>query len=100
MEWVSVAVQAGGAIAVCGMFLWFLKQKQIADDSARNEFLEHLSNKDKRGQEAADKQMEYLRSRDAQSKDIAMSGHDALREISKEVAALSLFVKGGMSDRG
>lgn len=92
MEWVSVAVQAGGAIAVCGMFLWFLKQKQIADDKSRAEFLQHLSDKDASAQKAMDTQMQYLRDRDAQSKEIAQTGHKALTQISTEVLQLATLI--------
>jgi len=84
-QWVSIAIQAGGAIAVCAMFLKFLQKKAVADDTKSAAFLEHLVAKDRLAQQATDKQMEYLRERDQQSKDIAINGHDALREVSSHV---------------
>lgn len=88
MDWITVAIQAGGAIGVCGMFILFLLKKQVADDTARDNFLQHLESKDQAMSTAIDKQMSYLRERDAQSKEIAMSGHDALREITREVSVM------------
>jgi hypothetical protein len=81
MEWVNVAVQAGGAIAVCGMFLWFLLQKQKADDEARKEFLAHLHLKD---QATAT----YLRERDVLARDVAGKGYDALKDLAREFSEL------------
>jgi len=89
-EWTTIAIQAGGAIAVCAMFLWFLQKKGEADDKARNEFLTHLAVKDKSQNEAIDKYLEYMRSRDVQSKEIAMNGHEALRQISMQVQQLRM----------
>ena len=69
-EWVSIAIQAGGAVGVCGMFLWHLNKKEV------------------RFFAAMDKQTAYLQARDAQSKEIALSGHSALGEVAKEVGKL------------
>lgn len=92
-DWTTVAIQAGGAIAVCGMFLWFLKQKQIADDKRDNEFLSHLMRKDEQASADADRQMNYLKQRDAQSKEIAQTGHAALMEVANQVNELRLEMK-------
>ena len=86
MDWLAVAVQAGGAIAVCGMFLWFLKNKGEADDKARNEFLAHLQSKDELFQAS-------LTERDKASKEIAKSGHDALRDVSQQVNELRAEIR-------
>lgn len=96
---VSLAVQAGGAGIVCGMFLLYLHRQKVADDLARKEkqeadnearqaFMEHLEAKDKLAQEASDKQLAYLQTRDAQSKEIALSGHAGLREVADQVRGL------------
>lgn len=92
MDWSSLLVQTVGAITVCGMFLWFLKQKQADDERSRNTFLEHLKEKDLGHQKAIAEQIEYLKSRDAQSKEIANSGHQALREITVEIGKLREIV--------
>ena len=81
MDWITLAVQAGGAIAVCGMFLFFLMKKQAADDLSRNEFLEHMSNTNKEN-------LQYLRERDKQSREIAEGGYSALRELSDKISQL------------
>ncbi len=80
VNWMQVLVQAGPAGAVCGMFLWYLKNKQAADDKARVEFLNHMGEKDKAHAAQMTAQMAYLKSRDEQSKSIAESGHGALRQ--------------------
>lgn len=80
-EWLSIAIQAGGAISVCAMFLWFLMQKQAADDKARAEFLSHLERKD-----AAT--TSYLRDRDTQSRELAKEGHAALKDVATDLASL------------
>jgi len=87
-ELMKLAIQAGPAAAVCGMFLIFLLYLRKLEDAAKKEFLSHLEIKDKQHTESVDKQMSYLRERDAQSKEIAMNGHDALREVGHEVARL------------
>ena len=87
-DWTTVAIQAGGAIAVCAMFLWYLAKKQVADDAARAQFLEHLEAKDKAMNDAIDKQVEYLQKRDAQSKEIALSGYASLNGLTAEIAAM------------
>ncbi len=87
-EWIGLAVQAGGAIAVCAMFLWFLKQKQTADDKARKEFLNHLAMKDKSASEERKIDVDHMRERDSQSREIAMSGHNALREVATNLEKL------------
>ncbi len=92
MDWLTVAIQAGGAIGTCGMFLWYLNKKHAADDKSRDKFLEHLEAKDEASQKAIDQQMQYLRERDVQSKEIAQSGHDALRQLTERVAELSVKV--------
>ena len=88
MEWINLAVQAGGAIAVCAMFLWYLTKKQGADDSARREFLDHLTQKDIATGKAIDQQIEYLRHRDEQSKDIADKGFASLNDLAREFSEL------------
>jgi len=91
-DWISIAIQAGGAIGVCGMFLWFLNQKQIADDAARKEFLEHQSTQNKQFvdhlSQRDDQQLAYLRDRDKQSREIAREGYTALREVGLEIKEL------------
>ena len=87
-SWVSLAIQSAGAVAVCGMFLWYLNGKKGQDESARESFLSHLKEKDTMHAESVDRLMTYVQGRDAQSKEIAQSGHDALRELSTEVAGL------------
>lgn len=80
-EWLSFLIQAGGAVTVCGMFIWYLIQKQKADEESRKQFLDHMAT-------AQEKHLEYMQARDAQSKEIAMSGHAALSEITEKVAQL------------
>lgn len=87
-DWVNVAIQAGGAMGVCGMFLWFLLKKQKADDEARKEFLEQLILKDKATGAAIDKQIEYLKHRDTQAREVAEGGHAALAALAKEFREL------------
>ena len=87
-EWIGLLVQAGGAVSVTGMFIWFLLNKQKQDAVARREFLDHLSDKDTRTAEAINIQMKYLRDRDSQSKEIAQTGHQSLTLLSQEVALL------------
>jgi len=92
MDWLVIAVQAGGAISVCGMFLWFLNRKQIADDTARKEFLEHQSAQNqsfvKHLSQRDDQQLAYLRDRDKQSREVAREGYTALREVGLEIKEL------------
>lgn len=88
MDWLNIAIQAGGAIAVCAMFLWFLTKKQQADDAARKEFLAHLREKDAAASDVLQKHLAYMRERDKQSKEIAKSGHETLSEVAKQVEAL------------
>ncbi len=83
MEWTQLAIQAGGAIAVCGMFLFYLKSMKQEEQAARAAFMTHLKDKDEIHNDLMSRQMEYLKSRDAQSKEIAQSGHAALNEIVK-----------------
>lgn len=80
-EWLSIAIQAGGAIAVTAMFIWYLIKKAAQDDASRDKFLAHMA----ANQEAHLKHMEQ---RDAQSKEIALSGHAALHELSGKVSEL------------
>lgn len=87
-DWVTVAIQASGAIAVCAMFLKYLQVKQKADDEARIQFLTHLKEKDAAASADIDKQVEYLKSRDTQSKEIAQSGHAALNEVAVQLSAI------------
>jgi len=87
-NWVSIAIQAGGAIAVCAMFLWFLQKKSAEDKVKSAEFLTHLERKDDLHQKAVDKQMSYLRDRDKQATELANAGHQGLREISVQVSGL------------
>lgn len=77
MDWIGLAIQAGGAVGVCAMFLWFLQSqnKQSQEKDAR--FFEQL-----------DKQTAYLKSRDEQSKVIALSGHEALRSVADQLGKL------------
>lgn len=81
MDWINVAIQAGGAIGVCGMFLWYLKEKQKADDEGRKQFLDHLNTKD---QSTAT----YLRERDVLAQDIADKGFTSLRDLAREFSEL------------
>jgi hypothetical protein len=76
-DWITLVVNAGGAVATCAMFLWYLIRK------------------DKSTSEAMNQQMSYLKERDSQSKEIALNGHDALKEIGEKVAALTLEIKSG-----
>lgn len=89
VDWIPVAVQAGGAIAVCGMFLWYLKTIKTAEDQARETFLQHLVAKDEHQREVSKEYMSYLKDRDGQSKEIALTGHAALREVTSAVNSLS-----------
>lgn len=92
MDWLTVAIQAGGAIGVCGMFLWFLNRKQAADDAARDKFLEHQSTQNKQFvdhlSQRDEQQLAYLRDRDKQSRDVAAEGYKALREVAGEIKEL------------
>lgn len=88
MDWLIVAVQAGGAISVCGMFIWFLINKQKADKEERDAMMSHLQGRDEQASEDRDKQMAYLQVRDVQSKEIALSGHAALHDVATEVSKL------------
>lgn len=92
MDWITVAIQAGGAIGVCGMFLWFLNRKQIADDSARKEFLDHQAAQSNQFVDHLSKrdeqQLSYLRDRDKQSREVAEQGYMALREVAGEIREL------------
>lgn len=85
-DWFGIAVQAGGAVAVCAMFLWHLERTKKADDKARKEFLEHLESKDVLAQD-------YLKERDALSRETAMNGHRALQEVASQVAMLREEIK-------
>lgn len=76
-DWITLVVNAGGAVATCAMFLWYLIRK------------------DKSTSEAMNQQMAYLKDRDQQSKEIAINGHDALKEISEKVTELALEIKSG-----
>lgn len=87
-EWFALLIQAGGAALVCGMFLWFLQQKQVADDESRKTFLEHLTRKDEAAAEAADKQLGYLRERDAASQELARNGHKAVNDMAEAINRL------------
>lgn len=73
-NWLSLIIQAGGAVSVCGMFLWFLHHRQKHDEERDKRFFDQL-----------DRQTAYLRDRDAQSKEIAMSGHAALQRVADSV---------------
>lgn len=88
-EWLTVAIQAGGAAGVCAMFLWFLSNMQKTASEKEARFFEQL-----------DKQTAYLRERDKQSKEIAFSGHAALREISHELSELRDELKTRRLQRG
>lgn len=92
MDWLTVAIQAGGAMGVCGMFLWFLNKKQTADDAARKEFLEHQAEQNRQFVEHLsrrdEQQLSYLRDRDKQSRDVAAEGYKALREVAGEIKEL------------
>ena len=88
MDWLIVAIQAGGAISVCGMFIWFLINKQKADREDRVAMYGVLDGRDRQASEDRDKQMEYLQVRDIQSKEIALSGHAALHDVATEVSKL------------
>ena len=76
-QWLHLLIQAGGAVSVCAMFLWFLTQRQKHDEERDRRFFEQL-----------DRQTAYLRERDAQSKEIALSGHAALQRVADEVREL------------
>ena len=69
VSWLDLAVQASGAIVVCGMFLNYLSKQNDRSAATQAEFLR------------------YLQSRDSQSKEIAASGHEALREHARSTAA-------------
>ena len=86
--WVDLAMQAGGAMAVCAMFLWHLKGQAAHQESSRTAFMEHLARKDDEHTKAMTQLMEYLKQRDAQSKEIAMNGHAALRENTEAIGML------------
>lgn len=88
VNWVAIALQGGGAIGMGAMFLWYLAKRNKEDDDARQVFLGHLAEKDKQHLEAMKEQMQYLKDRDAQSKEIAMSGHDALRGQTEAISLL------------
>ena len=66
------------------MFLWYLSKRSKSDEEREGRFFEQL-----------DKQTKYLQGRDAQSKEIAMSGHDALRSLAREVEKLTIRVGPG-----
>ena len=89
MEWIQLAVQAGGALGVCGMFLWYLNAQKQAEDDERKAFMAHLERKDEMHNVAIDKQIEYLKQRDEQSKSIAQTGHAALHTLATEITRLS-----------
>jgi Flp pilus assembly protein TadB len=88
VNWVALALQGGGAIGMGAMFLWYLSKRNKEDDEARQVFLNHLSTKDAQHLEAMKEQMQYLKDRDAQSKEIAMSGHEALRSQTEAISLL------------
>lgn len=75
VDLLNLLVQAGGAISVCGMFLWYLRRQREGDDERDDKFFAQL-----------DKATAYLRERDEQSKQIALSGHSALREVAEQVS--------------
>jgi len=87
-DWISLAVQAGGAISVCAMFIYHLNQNRVAADVKDNKFLDHINSKDERSVEQSDKHMAYLGVRDTQSIDIAKAGHAALDKVAQEVFLL------------
>jgi len=93
MDWITVAIQAGGAMAVCAMFLFYLDKKQKSDEAARQNFLEHLARKDAICGEEINQQMDYLKSRDQQSRELAESGFAALRELSEKIDTLRVEIR-------
>lgn len=82
MDWINLAIQASGAVGVCAMFIWYLQQTKKQDIDRESKFFEQL-----------DKQTSYLRDRDAQSKEIALNGHAALRDVAQELKALQSELK-------
>ena len=111
VDWITVAIQSVGAIGVCGMFIWYLVQKQKGDDEARNSFMQHLEakdathlahieQKDKAATASIAEQMSYMRERDSQSKEIAQGGHQALLEVAREVQALRHRIEDERQRRG
>ena len=85
---VSLLIQAGGAVAVCGMFLWFLRGQRKADQDRINAQQKADQARDSKFFDQLDKQTSYLRERDAQSKEIALNGHAALREVGTQLQML------------
>jgi DNA integrity scanning protein DisA with diadenylate cyclase activity len=85
VDWGSLAIQAGGAITVCGMFLGYLvkrdKDTKTERREEREQFLKHIQDKDDSHKESISQLMGYLKDRDAQSKEIALSGHDKLEKV-------------------
>ena len=88
VNWLQLAIQSIGAVAVCALFIWFLVKQQKNDNESRTQFLLHLQQKDEATSEAIDKNMSYLRERDAQSKEIAFSGHEKLADNTKELSEI------------
>ena len=125
-SWLELLLQAGGAITVCGFFLYFMSRKQSEDNKSREALMVHLVNIGKQyqqqinsiitshqdqidkmvtsnqdqidkiiasHQEQVGNLMRYLKDRDAQSKDIASSGHESLRENTSAISNLSSKVE-------
>ena len=88
VDWIQAAVQAGGTLAACALFLGFMIRQGALSEAKMDQLMGHLQTKDKAHQEAIDSMMAYLKDRDAQSREIAKGGHDALLDLTKEFAAL------------
>jgi hypothetical protein len=78
----QLLMHTAGAITVTGVFVWYLTKR----DKQQHESMAELVSRHERQNAAS---MEYLRSRDAQSKEIAASGHAALREVAEAVTEVS-----------
>lgn len=82
MDWLTVAIQAGGAVGVCGMFLWYLREK----DKQQKHLIETH-------QAQTTEQMSYLRERDKQSREVAKEGYEALHTLADEIRELRTDMK-------
>lgn len=84
----SLLLNTIGAVAVTGIFVWYLTRRDRRDQEESKQHDEQIKHLISAHQDQTTEQMSYLKGRDDQSRQIAESGHMALSEMAKEVAKL------------